>query len=80
MESTIIAGCCFVFLMIITVIFFSKPKIKKLENKVFAWLLALNIIGLILQFISYLLVHAFFMYFIFNIIYCAKYFKCKSLL
>lgn len=59
MESTIIAGCCFVFLMIITVIFFAKPKIKKMENKVFAWLLALNIIGLILQFISYLLVNAF---------------------
>ena len=59
MESTIIAGCCFVFLMIITVIFFVKPKIKKMENKVFAWLLALNIIGLILQFISYLLVNAF---------------------
>ena len=30
-----------------------------MENKVFAWLLALNIIGLILQFISYLLVNAF---------------------
>ena len=58
MESMIISVCCFVFLIIITFVFFTKPKISKLENKVFSWLLALNIVGLILQFLSYMLVNS----------------------
>ena len=58
MESMIISVCCFVFLIIITFVFFTKPKISKLENKVFSWLLSLNIVGLILQFLSYILVNS----------------------
>ena len=58
MESMIISVCCFVFLIIITFVFFTKPKISKLENKAFSWLLALNIVGLILQFLSYMLVNS----------------------
>ena len=58
MESMIISVCCFVFLIIITFVFFTKPKISKLENKAFSWLLSLNIVGLILQFLSYMLVNS----------------------
>ena len=57
MESVIVAICCFIFLIIITFVFFTKPKINKLENKTFSWLLVLNIIGLILMVLSYLLVN-----------------------
>ena len=57
MESVIVAICCFVFLIIITFVFFSKPKMNKLENKTFSWLLVLNIIGLILQVLSYALIN-----------------------
>lgn len=53
MESVIVAICCFVFLIIITIVFFTKPKMNKLENKTFSWLLILNIIGLLLQVLSY---------------------------
>ena len=49
MESVIVAICCFVFLIILTIVFFTKPKMNKLENKTFSWLLILNIIGLLLQ-------------------------------
>ena len=57
MESVIVAICCFVFLIIITIVFFTKPKMNKLENKTFSWLLILNIIGLLLQVLSYVLVN-----------------------
>ena len=57
MESVIVAICCFVFLIIITIVFFTKPKMNKLENKTFSWLLVLNIIGLLLQVLSYVLVN-----------------------
>lgn len=57
MESVIVAICCFIFLIIITFVFFTKPKINKLENKTFSWLLVLNVIGLILMVLSYLLVN-----------------------
>ena len=35
----------------------TKPKMNKLENKTFSWLLILNIIGLLLQVLSYVLVN-----------------------
>ena len=56
MESVIVTICCLIFLLIITIVFFTKPKINKLENKSFSWLLVLNIIGLILQIVSYVLI------------------------
>ena len=56
MESVVVAICCLIFLLIITVVFFTKPKINKLENKSFSWLLVLNMIGLILQILSYILI------------------------
>lgn len=57
MESVVVAICCLIFLLIITVVFFTKPKINKLENKSFSWLLVLNMIGLILQILSYILIN-----------------------
>ena len=56
MESVIVTICCLIFLLIITIVFFTKPRINKLENKSFSWLLVLNIIGLILQIVSYVLI------------------------
>ena len=57
MESVVVAICCLIFLFIITFVFFTKPKINKLENKSFSWLLVLNMIGLILQILSYILIN-----------------------
>ena len=57
MESVVVAICCLIFLLIITVVFFTKPKINTLENKSFSWLLVLNMIGLILQILSYILIN-----------------------
>ena len=56
MESVIISFCCFIFLFIITIVFFTKPKINKIENKIFSYLLILNIIGLILDCSSYFMI------------------------
>lgn len=36
MESVVVAICCLIFLIIITFVFFTKPKINKLENKSFS--------------------------------------------
>lgn len=56
MESVIVASCCFVFLIIMTIVFFTKPRMNKLENKAFSWLLILNLCGLGLEILSYFLV------------------------
>ena len=56
MESVIISSCCFVFLIIITIVFFTKPKINKIENKIFSYLLVFNIIGLIMDCSSYFMI------------------------
>lgn len=56
MESVIISFCCFIFLFIITIVFFTKPKINKIENKIFSYLLILNIIELILDCSSYFMI------------------------
>ena len=56
MESSIVSLCCLTFITIMTMSFFSKPKINRLEIKSFSYLLILNIIGLILQLTSYILI------------------------
>ena len=59
MESFIIAVCCLLFILVITIVFYTKQKIKKLENVAFSRLLILSILGLILQILSYLLIKNF---------------------
>ena len=53
MESTIIAICALIFLIIIMIVFFTKPKIRKVENSLFAALLVTNLVGLLTQLIIY---------------------------
>ena len=53
MESTIIAICALIFLIIIMIVFFTKQKIKKVENSIFSALLITNFIGLFTQLIIY---------------------------
>lgn len=56
MESTIIAICALIFLVIIMIVFFTKPKLKKVENSIFSLLLIVNFIGLLTQIIIYYVV------------------------
>ncbi len=53
MESTIIAICALIFLIIIMIVFFTKPKIRKVENSLFSALLVTNLVGLLTQLIIY---------------------------
>ena len=53
MESTIIAICALIFLIIIMIVFFTKPKLRKVENSLFATLLVTNLVGLLTQLIIY---------------------------
>ena len=53
MESTIIAICALIFLIIIMIVFFTKQKIKKVENSIFSALLITNFVGLFTQLIIY---------------------------
>ena len=53
MESTIIAICALIFLVIIMIVFFTKQKVKKVENTLFSSLLVVNFIGLLTQIIIY---------------------------
>ena len=53
MESTIIAICALIFLIIIMIVFFTKPKIRKVENSLFSALLFANLAGLITQIAIY---------------------------
>ena len=56
MESTIIAICALIFLLIIMIVFFTKPKLKKVENSIFSLLLIVNFISLVTQIIIYYIV------------------------
>ena len=56
MESTIIAICALIFLIIIMIVFFTKPKLKKVENSIFSLLLVVNFVGLLIQLLIYYLV------------------------
>ena len=53
MESTIIAICALIFLIIIMIVFFTKPKLRKVENSLFSALLVTNLVGLLTQLIIY---------------------------
>ena len=53
MESTIIAICALIFLLIIMIVFFTKQKAKKVENSLFTALLLTNFIGLLTQIVIY---------------------------
>ena len=53
MESTIIAICALIFLIIIMIVFFTKPKQRKVENSLFTALLITNLIGLLTQLAIY---------------------------
>ena len=53
MESTIIAICALIFLIIIMIVFFTKPKQRKVENSLFTALLITNLIGLLSQLAIY---------------------------
>ena len=41
--------CSLIFITLVAVVYFSKPRIKSLENSIYKWLVISNIIGLILE-------------------------------
>ena len=45
--------CSLVFITLVAIMYFSKPHIKSIENKIYKWLLIVNIIGLILEISCY---------------------------
>lgn len=46
--------CCFIFLTIISIFYFSKERIKNLDNKIFTILLLTNLIGIIIDILGFL--------------------------
>ncbi len=44
--------CSFIYIMLVSAVYFSKEKIKTTENKVFTIIIIVNVIGIILDFIS----------------------------
>ncbi len=48
--------CSFFFIIFISIIYFSKKRVKNLENKIYSWLLSLSIFGTIIGVFCYYLV------------------------
>ena len=57
MISVVVSICSLIFLMIILVVFLSKPKIRKKENNLFLILLYTNVVGLLLGIISFWMIN-----------------------
>lgn len=45
--------CSLLFILLVAVVYFSKPRIKSIENNIYKWLIVTNIIGLILEISCY---------------------------
>ena len=45
--------CSLVFILLVSVVYFYKPRIKSIENSIYKWLVVSNIIGLILEILCY---------------------------
>ena len=41
--------CSLIFILLVSVVYFYKPRIKSIENSIYKWLVISNIIGLILE-------------------------------
>lgn len=46
MISVTVTFCCFVFLLILAIIYFSKKRIDNIDNKIFSSLIVINLIGI----------------------------------
>ena len=53
MISVSFAICCLVFLSIISIVYFSKKRIKNMDNKIFSILIILNLIGICIDVSGY---------------------------
>ncbi len=56
MINVSISACCLVFLTIITFVYYSKKRIKNVDNKIFSFLIVLNLVG------TYIDINGFFMF------------------
>lgn len=45
--------CSLIFITLVSVVYFSKPRIKSIENSIYKWLIICNIFGLILEILCY---------------------------
>jgi len=45
--------CSLIFITLVATMYFFKPHIKSIENKIYKWLVISNIIGLILEILCY---------------------------
>ena len=45
--------CSLIFILLVSVVYFYKPRIKSIENSIYKWLVISNIIGLILEILCY---------------------------
>lgn len=54
MVSISFSVCCFVFLLIIFLFYFTKDKIKNFDNTIFTYLLIINLIGIIIDLVGFL--------------------------
>ena len=45
--------CSLIFITLVSVVYFSKPRIKSIENSIYKWLIICNIFGLILEILGY---------------------------
>ena len=53
MINVTISICCFIFLFILAVVYFSKEKIKNVDNKIFSIMLIINLIGIFIDIFGY---------------------------
>ncbi len=49
MINVSISFCCLIFLLIISCVYFSKERIKNIDNKIFSFLIIINLIGICLD-------------------------------
>ena len=45
--------CSLLFIILVAIVYFNKPRIKSYENEIYQWLIICNIIGLILEILCY---------------------------
>ena len=57
MVSISFSVCCFIFLFIIALFYFSKEKIKNFDNTIFTCILIINLIGVVIDLVGFLSFH-----------------------